>query len=202
MARARRSARLGRADNRARRRGAPRGFRAYTGTVSVLGVLACVLLTIGGSGVPSDDWRYWLFAALVLAGELAPIDVPRRGGFDRVTMSTAFAFAILLIFGLLPAVVAYAAASAVADAVARVSPLKLVFNAAQYVLSLVAAAGVMALVSDGVPVEALGTALRHRARGRRRVLRRQPRPRRRRRGAARRGARSLVTSWPTSASRL
>ena len=38
MARARRSARLGRADNRARRRGAPRGFRAYTGTVSVLGV--------------------------------------------------------------------------------------------------------------------------------------------------------------------
>ena len=159
MARARRSARLGRADNRARRRGAPRGFRAYTGTVSVLGVLACVLLTIGGSGVPSDDWRYWLFAALVLAGELAPIDVPRRGGFDRVTVSTAFAFAILLIFGLLPAVVAYAAASAVADAVARVSPLKLVFNAAQYVLSLVAAAGVMALVSDGVPVEALGPAL-------------------------------------------
>ena len=122
MARARRLARLGRSDSRARRRGAPRGFRAYTGTVSVLGVLACVLLTIDGSGVPSEDWRYWLFAALVLAGELAPIDVPRRGGFDRVTVSTAFAFAILLVFGLLPAVVAYAAASAVADAVGSREP--------------------------------------------------------------------------------
>ena len=51
----------------------------------------------------------------MLVGELMPIDVPRRDGADRVAISTAFAFAVLLQFGLMPAVLAYAAASAIAD---------------------------------------------------------------------------------------
>ena len=38
-------------------------------------------------------------SVFVLAGELLPIPVPRRRGLARVTISAAFAFAILLRFG-------------------------------------------------------------------------------------------------------
>src|SRR4051794_3697221 len=146
-------------DQRSRRRGATPGFNAYAQAVSLLGVVACALLAVEGAPVPTGDALYWLLAALVLAGELLPIDVPRRGGFDRVTVSTAFAFAILLLFGLLPAVLAYAAASAIADAVARLSPLKVLFNAAQYVLALVVADAVMTLLGGAAPIETLAAAL-------------------------------------------
>src|SRR3954454_434830 len=111
-------------DRRSRRRSTPSGFRGYALVVSLAGALACGLVALKSPGIPAGDWEYWVFAALVLAGELLPIDVPRRGGFDRVTVSTAFALAILLVFGLAPAVLAYAAASVVADTVARLSPLK------------------------------------------------------------------------------
>src|SRR5687768_18541251 len=95
-------------------------------------------------------------ALLVLAGELIPIDVPRRDGVDRVAISTAFAFAILLLFGLLPAIVAYAAASALADVSARLSALKVAFNAGQYALSLAAAALVLTLLGREPPVTEIG----------------------------------------------
>ena len=87
----------------------------------IAGALVATALIVTGETVPVGDWRFWLMALLVLAGELIPIDVPRRDGVDRVAISTAFAFAILLLFGLLPAVVAYAAASAIADVRARLS---------------------------------------------------------------------------------
>src|SRR4051794_1128738 len=108
------------------------GFRSYGSTVSVVGAaLACALIATG-ERVPAADWRYWLMAVLVLVGELIPIDVPRRDGADRIAISTAFAFAMLLQFGLLPAVAAYAISSVIADAVARLALLKITFNAAQY----------------------------------------------------------------------
>src|ERR1700757_2287693 len=47
--------------------------------------------------------RFWTLAAFVLAGELLPIPVPRRGGLDKVTISSAFAFALVLVAGLVPA---------------------------------------------------------------------------------------------------
>ena len=75
-----------------------------------------------GESVPLGDWRFWLMAALVLVGELMPIDVPRRDGVDRVAISTAFAFAILLSSGCCRRSLAYAAASAIADVHARLPP--------------------------------------------------------------------------------
>jgi diguanylate cyclase (GGDEF)-like protein len=135
------------------------GFRAYGTAVSVVGAaLACALIATGESA-PAGDWRYWLMAGLVLVGELIPIDVPRRDGADRVAISTAFAFAILLQFGLLPALAAYAVASAIADAVARLAPLKVAFNAAQYGLSLAASALVLGLLGTPAPIGAVGEAL-------------------------------------------
>ena len=128
-----------------------RRFEPYGVAVCLAGAaLACVLALSGG--VPAGDWRYWLTAALVLLGEFLPIDVPRRGGADRVAISTAFAFAILLQFGLLPAVAAYAASSAIADWVARLAPLKIAFNASQYALSLAASALVLSLLGHDAPI--------------------------------------------------
>jgi diguanylate cyclase (GGDEF)-like protein len=100
--------------------------------------------------------RFWLLALFVLAGELLPIPVPRRHGLDKVAVSTAFAFAVLLCAGVLPALVVYAAASAIADLSARTAPIKVVFNSAQYVLSL-AGAGVVLMVAGAASPVALDT---------------------------------------------
>ena len=141
------------------RRAARGGFEAYGAGVSIAGALVATALIVTGESVPVGDWRFWLVALLVLAGELIPIDVPRRDGVDRVAISTAFAFAILLLFGLLPAIVAYAAASALADVRARLSALKVAFNAGQYALSLAAAALVLSLLGHEPPVADIGGAL-------------------------------------------
>ena len=95
----------------------------------------------------------------MLVGELLPIDVPRRQGLDRITTSTAFAFAIALLFGPLPAVLAYAGASLVADVVARLGWLKVAFNAAQYALALAAAAATMLALGAQLPLSSLATEL-------------------------------------------
>src|SRR3954453_15169339 len=141
------------------RRAARGGFDTYGTAVALVGAALVATLVATGESVPFGDWRYWLMALLVLAGELIPIDVPRRDGVDRVAISTAFAFAVLLQFGLLPAVAAYAAASVLADALARLSPLKIAFNAAQYSLSLAAAALMLSLAGHPAPIGDLGDAL-------------------------------------------
>jgi len=71
--------------------------------------------------------------------------VPRRRGLANVTISAAFAFAILLRFGPGPAALVYVSSSVIADAAQGVSPLKILFNAAQYLVAIVAAASVLAL---------------------------------------------------------
>src|SRR5436190_4163865 len=138
----------------------PPAFLAYTVVLAVAAVAAAV-------GV----WSQWgwpsgargpqlaLFAVLVLVGELLPIEVPRRYTPDRMTISTAFAFAILLQFGPLPAIAVYAVASAVADVVARSSATTVLFNVAQYVLSIAAAAVGLVLVAGTVPVADIGAQL-------------------------------------------
>jgi diguanylate cyclase (GGDEF)-like protein len=100
--------------------------------------------------------RFWLLALFVLAGEFLPIAVPRRQGLDKVAVSTAFAFAALLCSGVLAACVVYAASSAIADLSARTAPIKVVFNSAQYVLSL-AGAGVVLMIAGAGPPVALHT---------------------------------------------
>ena len=92
-----------------------------------------------------------MLSAFVLAGELLPIPVPRRRGLARVTISAAFAFAILLRFGPGPAALVYVSSSVIADVAGRLSPLKILFNAAQYLLAIVAAAGVL-LLAHSLPL--------------------------------------------------
>jgi diguanylate cyclase (GGDEF)-like protein len=129
-----------------------RGFVGLTAltTLAAAGSLAAFAATAGWHvDAPA---RFWLLALFVLAGELLPIPVPRRHGLDKVAVSTAFAFAALLCTGVLPACVVYAVASAIADLSARTAPIKVLFNASQYVLSLVGAGAVLMLAGASPPV--------------------------------------------------
>src|SRR5947209_20238185 len=101
----------------AERRTVPRVFVLYAGlTAALAGALFAGLAW-------RLQWRvdppvlFSLLAAFVLAGELLPIPVPRRNGLTTVTISTAFAFAMLLRFGLATATLVYVASAVIADTV-------------------------------------------------------------------------------------
>jgi diguanylate cyclase (GGDEF)-like protein len=123
----------------------PRAFVIYTWLTTGAAVALLAALSWNFTWKIDDPALFWLLAAFVLAGELMPIPVPRRNGLARVTISTAFAFAILLRFGVAPAVVVYVASVVIADAWDRVAPIKILFNAAQYALAMTAAGGVVML---------------------------------------------------------
>src|SRR3954453_18553836 len=131
---------------------APRPLQAYTAALSAIAAIALgIALTTGSWSDVTTDERFWPIALFVVLGELLPIDVPRRGNSDQVTISTAFAFSVLLMFGIEPAIVVYTVASVVADVAVGRSPIKIVFNVAQYVVSLMVAGAVLAALAP-VPV--------------------------------------------------
>ncbi len=133
----------------------PRAFVLYTAaTAAVAGVAVCVLASQLGWRIDSPA-LFWLLALFTIVGELLPIPVPRRQGLAKVTISTPFAFAILLRFGLIPATFVYVASVLVADGVERVDRVKAVFNASQYALAMLAAAGTLALAGVDHPVSHL-----------------------------------------------
>jgi EAL domain-containing protein (putative c-di-GMP-specific phosphodiesterase class I)/GGDEF domain-containing protein len=142
-----------------------RTLRSSAGTVSVpsrfvVYALALTAAAIGALlGLPwMQEWRvadpvtFVVLSMFTLAGELLPIPVPRRRGLARVTISATFAFAILLRSGPGPAAFVYLASSVIADAAGRVAPLKILFNAAQYLLAIVAAGAVL-MLAGVMPLE-------------------------------------------------
>ncbi len=126
-------------------------FAIYVAAVAGLAAGALTVLPWVSDWQVDDPVLLVALSGFVLVGELLPIPVPRRRGLARVTISAAFAFAILLRFGPGPAALVYVASSVIADAAARVSPLKILFNAAQYLLAIVAAAGVL-LLAHSLPM--------------------------------------------------
>jgi diguanylate cyclase (GGDEF)-like protein len=130
----------------------PRRFLGLTAaTVAAAGAAIAMLASRAGWHV-ADPARFLLLAVFVLAGELLPIPVPRRRGLDKVTISTSFAFAVVLCVGVLPACAVYAAALVIADLWSRTAPIKIVFNAAQYVLSLAGAGALLIDTIGSLPV--------------------------------------------------
>ena len=69
-----------------------------------------------------------------------------------MTVSSAFAFAAMLCTGVLPACIVYAASSVAADVSQRTAPVKVLFNAAQYVLAMVGAGAVLTIAGAAPPV--------------------------------------------------
>src|SRR4051794_29160894 len=89
-----------------------------------------------------------VLAGFVVAGELLPIRLPGKGSFsDELTLSAAFALAIVLMFGPAPGIAAYVLGCVVADAVNRTEPAKALFNAAQSVLAMAVAAATFAALT-------------------------------------------------------
>jgi len=146
-----------------------RGLRSTTrqdSTPHTFVVYAAVVAVVAAAMVALVPWtREWhvghpamlaVLSGFVLAGELLPIPVPRRRGLARVTISTAFAFAILLRCGPGPAALIYVASSVIADLAGRLAPLKILFNAAQYLLAVLAAGAVL-LIAQSLPLSSNGT---------------------------------------------
>ena len=146
-------------DTSSRRAPVGRAYTVYAILTAVAAIAAAAVLGEVGSWHSDRPALFGLLAAFVLVGELLPIPVPRRNGLTTVTISTAFAFAILLRFGAGPAIAVYALSSVIGDSRARTAPIKILFNAGQYVLSMLAADAVLTLLGSPPPVPINGSEL-------------------------------------------
>jgi hypothetical protein len=116
-------------------------FTLYLRLVTAAGAAVLVGLAVAGaSDIGPLDAEFWVLAALVLVGELFPIQV--HGQVGEETFSTPFAFALLLVYGVPEVVVVQVLASLVADLIRRRPIDRILFNAAQLALSWVAAGAV------------------------------------------------------------
>jgi diguanylate cyclase (GGDEF)-like protein len=122
-------------------------------------VLLGLVVSADSGGLRDAPWAPGLLAAGVLAGELLPLKIPRRGEHEELTVSTTFAFALLLVAGVAPAVVAQTAASVVQDVASRKPWWRVAFNVGQYTLALGAAGLVLAAADAGGGAGAAGGAL-------------------------------------------
>jgi signal transduction histidine kinase len=131
----------------------PAPLRVYVAATSAAGLSLVVLLAARGGlrAAATAPTAYWLLAGLLLASELKPITIPNRDGSYSFTISTTFAVALLLGWGLGAAVVAYALASVVGDLAHGRPPRAVAFNAAQYALTLATAAVAYHLLGGTVP---------------------------------------------------
>jgi len=124
-----------------------------TAVVSLAGL--AVLVAVAWTTRVLVPAHAWLYVALlvpgVMLGELLPLKIPRRGDDEEITISTTFAFALLVSAGLPVALLVQGVASALQDVLARKPWWRVVFNVAQYTLSLAAAAAVMELASFAEP---------------------------------------------------
>ena len=120
----------------------------YLGLVTVIGLLVLAVLDYeqGWARITAHPVLFAVFAACALLGELFPIKFP--GKEDEVTTSTCFLYALLIGFGLAPAVIAQVAISVVADVLQRKSPLSIGFNAGQLTITFAATGWVLGALSD------------------------------------------------------
>src|SRR5215207_11051151 len=116
-------------------------FTLYLRLVTAAGAAVLVGLALAGGGdIGPLDAELWVLAALVLVGELFPIQV--HGQVGEETFSTPFAFALLLVYGVPEVVVVQVGASLLADLIRRRPIDRIVFNLAQLTLSWVVAGAV------------------------------------------------------------
>jgi diguanylate cyclase (GGDEF)-like protein len=90
---------------------------------------------------------FFMLAALVVLGELRPIVMTRLVG-NPVSMSLAFVFATMYLWGFYPAALLMATAVGLGELLQRKPLYRLTFNVGQYVLSLGAAWLVMVLAGE------------------------------------------------------
>ena len=95
-------------------------FGRYTAAVTLFALAALWPVASDPAPVAERPLAFALLALLVLAGELLPVRIPGSVGFDDdLTVSAAFALAIVLLFGPAVGVAVYAGACLIADALNR-----------------------------------------------------------------------------------
>jgi diguanylate cyclase (GGDEF)-like protein len=123
----------------------PRAFRSYAALLAPAAIAAAVAADLAWPAhVAGQPAKLWALAAFVVAGELLPIRIPLGGHVEEVTTSTAFAVAFIVLFGVWPAIAVYAGTCLAADLLHGTALSKAAFNVSQSVLSLAAAAAVLA----------------------------------------------------------
>jgi diguanylate cyclase (GGDEF)-like protein len=81
---------------------------------------------------------FWVFSAFLLLTE--PVQIPRQNPDDESNISTTFAFALLIVFGMAAAVTVQTVATVIVDVSQRKPWWKICFNVGQLALTLAAAA--------------------------------------------------------------
>jgi diguanylate cyclase (GGDEF)-like protein len=124
--------------------------------------LVCLLaLAFVGTRLPglADSVRhlsagFWLMAALAVLADAQPLRPSARRQISPVYPSICFTFAILLTWGLTPAVAVQVVAAVVSAIRARHRVWRAAFNASQYALAFAAGWGILRL--GGVPAVSVG----------------------------------------------
>ena len=126
-----------------------RAISAYIALIALAaaGVVVWSVLHPGDANFRSDT-TFWLFLLATVFGELRPIRSPIGQQGIEITVSTTFAFALLLTSGLLPALLTLGVATILADAIARKAWWKILFNLSQYILTVAVAALALGVISD------------------------------------------------------
>jgi diguanylate cyclase (GGDEF)-like protein len=109
------------------------------------GVLVYAFLEAPPASLVELGPAFLLISSLLILGELRPVVTAGRADPQGVVTSQAFVFAILYVWGLWPAVVVQGIAAIIGELSKRKTDWRLPFNTGQYVLSIVASWGVMAL---------------------------------------------------------
>ncbi|WNM40726.1 EAL domain-containing protein [Micromonospora halotolerans] len=121
----------------------------FFGFVTVVGVLALLVSAVPLAALPDDlphlPAAFWTMAALAVACDARPFVPPGRRQTSAVFPSTCFTFAILLGWGLGPAVAVQAVAVAVSGWRLGYAGWRTAFNGAQYACALAAAYAVSRL---------------------------------------------------------
>jgi diguanylate cyclase (GGDEF)-like protein len=123
-------------------------FFAYVAVVSSLGGVLLVLSVLD-EGLPTRaGMAFWVFAGLAVIADTPPFAQSGRDESMPLFPSVCFTFAILIGFGCAAAVLVQLAAVVVAAVWLKHALWRAVFNAAQYMLSFLAAGLVLALGSQ------------------------------------------------------
>jgi diguanylate cyclase (GGDEF)-like protein len=124
-------------------------FFSFVWSVVVVAAVLCArpLMTLPDQ-VPHLPPAFWTMAALAVVSDARPFTPPGRRQSPAVFPSVCFTFAILLGWGLGPAVAVQAAAVVVSSWRLRHAPWRMAFNMGQYACALPAAYGVTWLAAE------------------------------------------------------
>jgi diguanylate cyclase (GGDEF)-like protein len=106
-------------------------------------VLGYLVLSTGLRPLVEAGPSLWVLMIFGLFGELVPLTIARGDEENELSTSAAFVFAILLVWGPMPAALLYALASVGRDINKHKEWWKVWFNLGQYTLCLAAAAGTL-----------------------------------------------------------